>query len=221
MLACQAVRQAAAESNKCTCAPGGKDPRAQCQGVEGPPASCALWGLAGRRDKLFKARFSPQGLLGDSQAHRMILTDLETDVAKLERQVIDAFPTLSDAEVEKISYPYMAKCTINENGQPLVNPATGKKTKKYTRDMLQGYGYRPDPLLNIIIPPAYSLPAQITDIVPVSLDRIAPPEIILLVLFVLLLCVGMLVSYYRKANHKQPNVNKTKLNTTGGPKNIA
>lgn len=187
-MACAAVRQAVADANKCGCKPP-DDPRLQCKGLTAVPASCAVWGLAQRRDNLFQVQYSPEGASPFASsvnrvAHERAVADLQADVAKLEGQVRAAFPALTDADLADIEYWKMQRCLADG----------AERAKYFDRPRLQAAGYAATPLVNVKVPDSLALPTNFKNLVPVMADRLAPPEIVLL--FILLVLVAAALGLY-------------------------
>lgn len=207
-MACNALRTAIADANKCGCKLPG-DNRLQCRGLTEVPPSCVLWELAQRQDNLFQVNaqsrvrgLNPFASKIDRLAHQKAVTNLKVDVEKLKGEAKKAFPELSDADLDDLQYWKMQRCLINADGDPAVTPNGSRKFVGRTR--LQTTGYSATPLINVPVPKAAKLPESVARLVPVAADRVAPPEIILLIILLVLVAVALgLYSTHKHAERKR------------------
>jgi len=206
-MACDLLRRAAQDANKCGCKlPPKEDTRAQCQGLSRLPSSCDYWALAGRRDQLFKVQYGLDSLpWADSatkKAYQLTIQNLQSDISMIEAKLKASFPKITDADLADVGYWKTQRCLLDSTGQTRHNAMTGETQKYYGRRELQEAGYQPDPLVKLAVPASLKMPQQVTGLVPVLADRLAAPEyvvlLLLLVLVVAAIALGVSANRWKK-----------------------
>jgi hypothetical protein len=184
---CDMVRDAMAAQPQCGC----PDPnKPQCKGITNPPIACSVFNLASHRDVEFQWQYDPTSLFSDTQRklREKKLADIEGDIQKDEELLQTQYGAA--APVDQISWWRMQRCLMSPNGQPGGN----FKHKYVGRQDMETAGYTPYPLFGGSMFEG-DIPAQISNALPVYVDRIINSDLMIIIIFVLLVAIFAILIY--------------------------
>lgn len=170
---CEITRQAVREAPQCACP---NDKLIACRDVAVAPDSCTVFKIAEYQEKLFNEQYSPGK---SSTVRKATLTNLATDIKSQEQILQDAFG--KGISASDCQYWKMQRCLSNANGSK-----NGFGRTYIGRQELETVGYAPAPIIHASFLDQ-KLPPNLTDLVPIMVDRVMNPELAIVVILVIII----------------------------------
>lgn len=182
---CDIARDALKNANLCVCGPGvDLEENPQCKGVAAPPATCAALQLARNNDLYFNWQYAPGNVLDSTNSvlRKAKLANLGAIIEKNKQDVRAQYG--QDAPVDDFTFWRMQRCLENASGTPGLSGNT--YIDRYS--LQTNAEYKPPHLIGGETLTG-RLPNSVTSAVPVMMDRLMNPTLLLVVILVILIAV--------------------------------